>query len=648
MAQEDREFEGAQAVRPLRREHREERRGVADVGATRAAAAQAAATAAAKTVRCPDSSASRQAPARLAARDADRPDAGCAAAARSSSTACDEALMSPFAAWMLTQEARALQTRLGRVRPFALLEPMVPAAALLPHAQSAIEELPGRRPPQTARAGAALHRLAARARPAQPATPTAQRRFSILRLKFNAVLTQFDLFSDVITQRSEHETGVWLSGLDVASADALALPGARYRVPPVICYLDRGAGAAIRRARTRLPGGGDNPVAIIRVPRERMVGSGIASSLFHEVGHQADALLDLVGIAAADAARHAARRRRDDAPVWQDSGSAGSRRSSPTSSSVARVGIASSMGLIGVVSLPRAFVFRLNLDDPHPVPWIRVKLSCAIGEALHPHPQWRRLADLWESFYPIAELDAERRGFFEHAASRRMPAFVSLLVNHRPRAACAGGRSPRRSRSPSGSRRAWPRCFRPGRAIRRSAMYARRPSLVFAVVGQARSDGLLTPEDESVLLAKAAQSLGAAQHARYGLRVRNGASRASAIADGHGAAGTFHDHPSKEIDMGTYDRADKSQRGGIVVSVADDGHPVTGASVSLYKAPAALKSCPKFAAQEWQRGAGHPSRYSADTGQRRRRNGRHRRPRAGPLRRAVPSICRRRRRNASR
>jgi len=34
--------------------------------------------------------------------------------------------------------------------------------------------------------------------------------------------------------------------------NALALPGF-YEAPPVICYLDRGAGAAIRRARTRLP-----------------------------------------------------------------------------------------------------------------------------------------------------------------------------------------------------------------------------------------------------------------------------------------------------------------------------------------------------------------------------------------------------------
>ena len=102
------------------------------------------------------------------------------------------------------------------------------------------------------------------------------------------------MFSDAITQRSERDNGPWLSGLDVVAADALTLPGTYYDLPPVICYLDRGPGASIRRARTRLPGGHSNPVAIIRVPRERMVGSGIAGSLIHEVKHQAAALIDLV------------------------------------------------------------------------------------------------------------------------------------------------------------------------------------------------------------------------------------------------------------------------------------------------------------------------------------------------------------------
>jgi hypothetical protein len=47
--------------------------------------------------------------------------------------------ISPYAAWMLAQEARSLLVRLSRVRPFALIEPMVPAAALSPASQAAIE-----------------------------------------------------------------------------------------------------------------------------------------------------------------------------------------------------------------------------------------------------------------------------------------------------------------------------------------------------------------------------------------------------------------------------------------------------------------------------------------------------------------------------
>ena len=298
---------------------------------------------------------------------------------------------------MLTHETRALLARLALVKPFSLQELMLPAAALLPAAQVAIDRflITDRRE---------LRRLLQSylrwlQQPDNAATPAeAQRRFTILRLKFNIVLIQFDMFADVITQRSESETGVWLSGLDVVAADALALPG-YYELPPVICYLDRDVGAAIRRARTRMPGGGENPVAIIRVPRERMVGTGIASSLVHEVGHQAAALLDLVELlrptlrglqrGAAGAAR----------TVWQ----LWERWISEIVAdfwSVARVGIASTLGLIGVVSLPRAFVFRLNVGDPHPIPWIRVKLSAAIGEALYPHPQWRQLSATWDAFYP--------------------------------------------------------------------------------------------------------------------------------------------------------------------------------------------------------------------------------------------------------
>jgi hypothetical protein len=400
------------------------------------------------------------------------------------------------AARMLDQEARALLTRLDRVKTFALLEPMVPAAALFPNAQSAIERalVEGRRELRLL-----VDRFIgwlARAR-AHTTGAIAQRRFTILRLRFHEVLNQFDMFSDAITQRSEHDNGTWLSGLDVVAVDALTLPGRYYDLPPVLCYLDRGPGAAIRRARTRLPGGRCNPAAIIRIPRERMIGSGIASSLVHECGHQAAALLDLVASLRPilQGLQRGTHPDRDLWAIWE-------RWISEIVAdfwSVARVGIAATLGLMGVVSLPRAFVFRIDLSDPHPTPWLRVKLSAAMGQALYPHPQWAGFGALWEQLYPPQGLDHQRRTLLARLEAQ-MPAFVALLVSHRP---------------PRLSGRTLPEVLEtatraPARlAILFSAwsqapagMYRARPTLVFAVLGQARADGRLSPEDESALVGK--------------------------------------------------------------------------------------------------------------------------------------------------
>ena len=86
---------------------------------------------------------------------------------------------------------------------------------------------------------------------------------------------------------------------------------------------------------------------------------------------------------------------------------------------------------MGVVSLPRAFVFRLNFDDPHPAPWIRVKLSAAIGQALYPQPHWANLTQLWEEYYPLAGLAPEQQRLFT-MLDRTMPGLVAVLVHHRP------------------------------------------------------------------------------------------------------------------------------------------------------------------------------------------------------------------------
>jgi len=404
----------------------------------------------------------------------------------------DSARLAP---WLLEQEARALMTRLDRVQPFALQQTMVPAAMPLTWTVSAIESylIDGRRRLRRE----VLEFIGWVSGPGRTASAAeTQRRFTLLRLGFNAALGQLDLFAEALAQRSEAQTGVWLSGLDLAAQDALRLRDHFYDPPPVLCYLHRGLGGAIRRARTRLPGGGQNPVSIIRIPRERMIGFGIASSLVHEVGHQAAALLGLV-----ESLRPVLQAQAGQAPAQQRQAWLLMERWIAEIVAdfwaVAKVGVASTLGLMGLVSLPRAFVFRISLDDPHPFPWIRVKLSCAIGQALYPDPQWAAIAALWDRLYPAGGQDGDRARVIATLESTVTP-FASLLVRHRPpslrgqrlqEAVTIPSRQPRRLSARYEQWRAEPELMRDA-----------APTLVFAVFGRARATGRLSPEQEDRLL----------------------------------------------------------------------------------------------------------------------------------------------------
>jgi hypothetical protein len=400
-----------------------------------------------------------------------------------------------LARWLLEQEALAMLRRIARVKPFALQETMLPAAGLMPATLIAIERyLINDRRKLREQVDAFIQWLRSEGGIAEP--PEVQRRLTFLRLRFNAALTQLEVFSEAISQRSESDTGVWLSGLDVAAQDALRVPGGYLEPPPILCYVHRGLGGAIRRARTRLPGGGENPAAVIRIPRERMIGFGIASSLVHEVGHQGAALLDLVGAARTGLQLVEARAQPHGRSIWQ----LWERWLSEIVAdfwAIARVGISSTLGLMSIVSLPRAFVFRISEEDPHPFPWIRVMLSCAVGDSLYPHPQWRQLEETWEALYPLEGLDPARRQIIDEL-NVTLPTFVELLCYLRPRS--LHGRSLAEvlrleDRAPAHLTAV----FHEFRA-RPALMYEVAPTLVFATFGRARVTGMLSPDEEDRLL----------------------------------------------------------------------------------------------------------------------------------------------------
>ncbi len=392
----------------------------------------------------------------------------------------------------LMGEALALLTRLDRLKAFSLQTPMVPAAGIAPQALRTIEQF--LKEGQSELRGQVKNYILwlQRCRSGNFNPCSAQHKMAMIRLKFNNILSQVDIFADVLNQRSENETGVWMSALDAAAQDALDIPGNYFSVPPVICYLDRGHGAAIRRARTRLPGGGNNPVAVIRIPRERMIGCGIASSLFHEVGHQGSVLLGLVKSVRPFLASK--KIRSGGAWVFWD------RWISEIIAdfwSLSMLGITATVGLMGVVSLPRAFVFRMNLDDPHPFPWIRVKISCAMGNMLYPHPQWERLSHMWDCLYPPDKVSAAKKEILS-VLMEGMPPFISLLANNRPPA--LKGRSLLEVFALPDRTIEMLRSCHNILAASPGSIHEARPSFVFAALGQAKVDGKITPEREGALL----------------------------------------------------------------------------------------------------------------------------------------------------
>ena len=122
-----------------------------------------------------------------------------------------------------------------------------------------------------------------------------------------------------------------------------------------------------------------------------------------------------------------------------------------------------------------------------------------MGRSLYPDPQWDKLAQLWEEFYPPSRLDDTRRrllGILEAT----IPSFVEVLVHHRPIA--LNGHSlkevlPVVERQPAELRKHW-------QAWQASPIVRRRtsPSLAFAVLGQAKVDGQLPSEREGTLVSE--------------------------------------------------------------------------------------------------------------------------------------------------
>ena len=152
-----------------------------------------------------------------------------------------------------------------------------------------------------------------------------------------------------------------------------------------------------------------------------------------------------------------------------------------------------------MVSLPAPFVFRIEPEDPHPSPYIRVKLSAAIGNALYPSPHWGRLRQMWETFYDIRRLPEPARAVYAKLEAT-IPAFVARLIAHQ--SPTLAGRTLGQALSDPDRRPARLAELFTAWQPQPQLLADAAPTLSFAVLGQARLDGRLTPELESEVLSR--------------------------------------------------------------------------------------------------------------------------------------------------
>jgi hypothetical protein len=395
----------------------------------------------------------------------------------------------------IAQEAAALESRLSAVPRFGATIPMVADSEPSNRALHLADKVVSRSKRILRRQVREFGRGLARERAFPGDLRRTQRRYQVLRGRFDALLTTVDVFADALTQRSEHGVGTLLCGLDALALDGLRLHPAVFRPPPVVCYLDRGVGGAIRRILTRLPGGESNAVALIRLPRERLCGNGFAS-LLHEVGHQGAALLALPeAFAQLIGEGPFARRHSNEITTFWTS------KISEIIADLwacAKLGAGATLGLFAVLGRGPRFTFHDQPGDPHPMPWLRARLSIAFGAAAMPHSLWAGLHALWQRLYPVEEAPKPT----QRMLARLEPSIADVAeLVARKSLPILGGRT---LASALGSHRVSPATLLPRlegliRAIR-TGHGAIAPCVVLGAVTLARHRGLVSPFEENHLL----------------------------------------------------------------------------------------------------------------------------------------------------
>ena len=250
-----------------------------------------------------------------------------------------------------------------------------------------------------------------------------------LELEMTKTFTFFDTFMDILTQRHTPELGRLLAGCDALALDSIKKPHpALAMVEPPIVGCDRGFGAKTFREYVRFPGGSFNPMPLVQIPYSRLKEKYNLTSILHEVGHEAMVRCGLKK--ALPKALHKGLSEAGAPSAICDLFALWSSEIGPDVWSFCGSGIAQAGGIKEILNLPRAHVFRISWNDPHPPPYLRVLLCFDWCRHVWGSGIWDRWEREWRDLYPIESAPPSTRSLMIKL-SHFIPAVTSILLRTR-------------------------------------------------------------------------------------------------------------------------------------------------------------------------------------------------------------------------
>ena len=257
-----------------------------------------------------------------------------------------------------------------------------------------------------AQAAAVAAEIAAAAAPAD----LARLRAGILALRDRYDSAEFviDFYGDAINTRVNPRIGGMLRGLDALAVDGMdrVLRPLAIDVPPVITYLDKGRGASVLRAGSRLWDSSLAPVAAIKITRHNVTSP---SSIMHEAGHQISALTGWADELGALLHARLAPSSVLAAETWQ----AWASEVAADVYCFASLGYAPVPALATVVDGRSAKVFAVRFGDPHPFGWIRVLFNVALCRSWYGPGPWDTLGRAWMLRHDLRTAPPDSRAIAE-------------------------------------------------------------------------------------------------------------------------------------------------------------------------------------------------------------------------------------------